>query len=232
MSYKLQSKIEIVKQLLEKKLTPNAIAKELSVSRDTVKLFIEKNNLPIYTKNDHKADIYKKFIEYFKKTNEITASRKKYKISYDKAVKLLKENDLEHRDRAKTSIAIKTLSLEEAQYRLPNQEDKVIGFENGKYIVKTKDSFVYYKKSSKLYQGDPRGKSGTQISLKKIRQRLDIIGYRLIDEAYVTMRRPLKAVCLKCNNIRQNKFTNFFDQSCPSCSNTGISVVQLKLIVV
>ena len=42
-------------KLLEDKETPNFIGKQLGVSKDTVKSFLIKNNLPIYDKNSKKT---------------------------------------------------------------------------------------------------------------------------------------------------------------------------------
>jgi len=117
----------------------------------------------------------------------------------------------------------KALSLEEAQSRLPDQNDKVLYFKDGKYHIQTKDGAIYTKISSKLHQGNPRGKCGASTTEEDIYKQLKSIGYTLVPNTYVIKRTPLSAIHDICGVVRTNRLSNFFKQECPSCSNTGCS---------
>lgn len=113
----------------------------------------------------------------------------------------------------------KHLSLEEAQKRIPENNSKITGFENGKYKIQTVDGFIYFKAVNKLHQGDPRNKCGKTLTIDEVKNKLLKYGYELIIESYTIKRNPLQAKCLKCGYIRQNRLDGFTKQpNCPKCS--------------
>jgi hypothetical protein len=213
---------EIAKQitnLVNNNINVTQIAKKLGIGRTVVTLFCKNNNLNP-TKRTRKGQ--KEKIEKYIKILKETGSPKKAKELSDiksNGQYIIKKYNLQGFVRDKS---FNKLSFEEATSRIPGN-DMVVGFKNGKYKILTEDGFVYYKSSTKLEQGDPRGKSGRVQTEVSIANRLDKLGYRYIQNTFVDTHTSLKAVCKKCKNIRETKIHLFKIQECASCSNSGIS---------
>lgn len=228
-----QDILKKIKQLAADNYNSTAISREIGYKRQTIDYWIKKFNIKVNKRRSRLSILKeKKFIEICKhalenkETIKFNETITKHKIHPSLAQNILKEHPEYKkaiRTKAQSAIEDKTLSLKEAQSRLPNQTDKIIGFKNGKYKIQSIDAFVYYKTSTKLYQGDPRGKSGRRLTKKYITKELKSINYELIQDSYTKKRNPLSARCLVCDNIRTNRFDNFFNQRCPTCSNNGSS---------
>lgn len=212
-----------LKELVNKEWNENSISKELGFARGTIKKWCKENNLFIKSVKIQNGNLKKHniYIEEIKKHGSPKKAAEKSGIKSNGQY-LIKKYGLEKYTSGKS---IPKLSFKEAQLRLPNQSDKIIGFENGKYTIKTQDNYIYHKVSGKLYQGDPRGKSGIKWTKQKVIDWLDNLGYAYID-GFSRVRDPLRAKCKKCDNIRINRLKNFEKQQCPSCSNNGVSFLE------
>ena len=214
-------------------------AKNIKLSKQTINNWCKKNNIKLQkglSKKDY--DKQQTFIQICenailqKKIIILNSLIREIPIHPHVAQRILRQNPKLRKCFLSKKEAIKKtkiLSLQEAQARLPNQTDKVICFENGKYKIQTEDNFIYYKTSAKLSQGDPRGKSGKVSSINEVRHKLTQLGYTLINESYTIKRKSLKAICNKCNTIRQNRLINFEKQDCPICSNNGTSKIENEI---
>lgn len=219
---------EIAEQIIEmvnSNINIAQIAKKLNLGRSVITLFCKKNNLnPVKrTRNGNKAKI-EKYIKVFKDTGSPKIAQEKSGLKSNGQY-IIKSNNLEKFVRGKS---FNKLSLDEATSRIPGN-DRAIGFEDGKYKILTKDGFVYYKTSTKLKQGDPRGKSGRVQTEISISNRLDKLGYKYIQGTFVNTHTNLKAICKKCKNIRETKILLFKKQECAFCSNIGISKPELEI---
>jgi hypothetical protein len=229
---------DLAKELQKQNLSLREAGKRLGVSRDTYKLWLTKNNLQLPTYESGQQDKYDSFVNICKEAiqNNNKINLKAVCRDLDLAVTtsrdLIKKFQLNSaiRTRSESAIQDKILSFEEVQKRLQDSTHKVIGFENGKYKIQTPDGFIYSKASMHLNQGDPRNKTGTRLSIEFIRSQLNNKGYELIESSYSIKRKTLIAKHLKCGTLRQNRFTNFFDQECPTCSNTGVSNQEIDLL--
>jgi len=231
---KLTDKIlEKIKNMAKDGYNHSEIAKELDFKRQTVSFWIKKFNIKTNSISGRENFVKKQqFIKICKdaiskneyiKLNKIL---KEISLHPDAAQGILKTMpDLRQCIRSKTNAILedKTLSIEEASSRLSDKNDQIIGFKNGKYEIRTLDGYIYKKTSAKISQGDPRGKSGKTLPIEYIKKKLLENQYTLIEESYTIKRKALKAIHNKCNSIRENRFSNFFDQECPVCSNTGTS---------
>jgi len=209
------------------------------ISRQTILNYCRKKGfiLKDKRKDTKNEEVNLKFINICKdaiakkekiKLNEII---RELDLSSGGAQKLLNKHNLRDAIRSKQDAIAqdRILSLDTAQSRLPEESGNVIGFENSKYKIQTEDGFIYYKTSAKLWQGDPRGKCGTKLSLDFIKNKLSEHGYILVEESYSIKRLALKAVCKKCGKERINRFSNFFAQDCPTCNNIGISKTEIAI---
>jgi len=224
------SKLDIETETRLRNLVENGhsklqISQIMGFNKETIRYWCKKLNLNPSNRQESKNDLKK---EEFKKLLEegktITEARIKVGISPSTAQKwadLLGVRD-KVRTRAQAAIEDKVLSFEEATKRMPAGSGKVIGFENKKYIIQTEDGFIYRKSSSKLYQGDPRGKSGTRWDLSMVTAFLKNLGYEYV-EGFTKIGKPLKARHEKCGNIRETRLKLFESQECPTCSNRGVS---------
>jgi hypothetical protein len=222
-----------VRALCEKGYNATYISKQLKgeVSRETIKKWALKHNYTLNKKISSKTiDIRPYVVDCLKQGMNRKQVQKKFKISFDIVRNICLEEGILIRNRSAAALD-KILSNEEASSKLPEGNGKVIGYskESKKYIVKTDDGFIYYKSSGKLFQGDPRNKSGKKITLEDVKAQLDKIGYDYCD-SWTIKREPLRAICRNCKNIRQNKLANFFWQQCPTCSNNGSSKTELEIL--
>lgn len=228
-----------IKKLAKADYNEKRIAEAVSLARGTIKKFCKDNNIELSKRRSPEhikkckqfKDICYKAIEC-NCTIQLNKTLKLIGLHPDTAQSIFKKNpNLRRAVRSKKQAILedRTLLLSTVQSRLPNQSDKVLSYENGKYKIQARDGFIYYKSSSKLYQGDPRGKSGRKINVKQIHNKLLQIGYLLISDSFTIKSKALKARCVKCNNVRTNRFDNFFIQQCPTCSNNGVSLAESEI---
>lgn len=213
-----------IKELAINGWNEKRISESIGLARGTIKGIAKRNGIVLTIRvNPETPAKTKKFIELLELGKTITESRKEAGLPTQTAHDIVNKFNLRHLVRTRAESALdKILSIEEATHRLPPNSGKVIDFENSKYKVQAEDGFIYYKLSSKLYQGDPRNKSGTRLNLDSIREKLKQIGYEYLD-GWMVKRKPFKAKHIVCGFIRENRLTNFYDQECPKCTNTGIS---------
>ena len=212
---------------------PSVIGEKIGVSKDTVKLFLKKKNLiPHQRQLTIKNDQYQQFINDVKNNPLINWSkhRKKFKISFDKAKNLLIENGINVRDRRQAAAA-KIMSIEEAQARLPAGAGTIVKIDSldGRYIIKTEDGFVYKKKQTKLFQGDPRNKCGFPLNNETFQKKLDKIGAKLVDD-FIGAKKPGTVVCKNGHTRTLEHAANVFRGNCPDCISWGVSNAELELL--
>jgi hypothetical protein len=214
---------EQIINLINEGYNTSRISKETNLGRTVITLFCQKNNLnPKKRIRPNFENKVEKFLELFKNGMQLKEAMKASGCYYKQATDALKENNLIHLVKTRAEVAKeKILDFEEASKRIPDG-GKVIDFENGKYKIVCPDGYIYYKKSMKLHQGDPRGKSGRIISLNEVKKKLEKIGYSYTSD-YISTKKSFKAKCLKCDNIRITKMHLFETQQCGSCSNNGTS---------
>jgi len=225
--------LSVIKKMAVEGYNKSEISKKLDIKRQTVDYWCKKHEIKPQTYGPRKGYLkYCKFLEILKE-----AHKKGVKIKLNQVLReidlhpstansILKKNPVYSdliRSKEEANSEDKKLSKSEAEARLPSSEEsKIIGFENGKYKIKTKDNYIYFKSSTKIHQGDPRNKSGTVRNVGEISKELKALGYEYV-EGYTKKRAPLTAKHLKCGNLRTNKIRNFYTQKCPFCSNTGVS---------
>lgn len=226
--------LEKIKQLANQGYNCCEIARLLNIKRQTTNYWIKKFKVEIKAKKRQKKH-YEKYILFKQICEEnlkngtylkLNKTLKELNLHPDSARQIIKQNpEYQKAIRTKSQAIIedKTLTIEEAQSRLPNPTDKIIEFKDTKYKIITEDGFIYYKTSSRLNQGDPRGKAGTKSDLNTIEQDLLNHGYEMVQNTFSIKRKAFKAKHIECGFIRQARYTNFFDQECPRCSNNGIS---------
>lgn len=224
--------VEEVLSLHRDGLNPTAISTNIrksfnkNISKDTVKGILSKNNLVPHSRTEgYKKDQYENFVKEVLGGEDWSKIRKKFKISFEKAKSILIANGIVPSSRIDASKK-KTLSEEEVVSRIKDPDVTYLGFENKKYHFVTKDGREFSKTSAKIKQGNPFGKCGKPAEIEEITKDLKGLGYDLIPESYVKKREAFKAICLKCKNIREARYINFFEQSCATCSNTGVSLAE------
>lgn len=159
-----------------------------------------------------------------------TRARKQLRIGYDAARKILADNNIQIPSR-KDSAKAKRLSAEEILSRLPETEigTKFLGYdENNDCRFETVDGYQYIKYLGKVWQGDPRKKSGTLLEIDEIRERLKVLGYELISTSY-QKKKPLEAKHIICGHIRSARLGQYHIKGCKYCSNTGVSKEEIAL---
>ena len=209
-----------IRELVESDYNTTRIAKDVELSRGTIVSFCSKNDIvPIQRQSPEEFKKEQKFIAICQlalsedKKIKLNDVLKEVKIHPETAQKILKNNPAFRQVVRSKSDAIaedKTLPISEVQLRLPDQLDKVISFEDGKYKIRAFDGFIYYKTSAKIKQGDPRGKSGFIYTEDEIRLLLKKQKYTLIEGSYLKKRLAWKATHDECGSVRINRFKNFF----------------------
>ena len=209
------------------------IAKKLNQKRQTVDYWLRKYKIACNSRRTKdgldKVLLFKEACEKAllnKTTIKLNQSIKEIGIYARTAYAIISQNpQYEQLIRSKKQAISedKQIPIEEVQKRLPDQKDKIIGIENKKHKIITEDGFIYFKTLGKLYQGDPRNKCGSRLALSKVIEDLANHGYDLIQDTWTIKRNPCKAIHLKCGQIREARFINFFQQKCATCSNNGVS---------
>jgi hypothetical protein len=222
---------ELVVKLHNEGCNPTQISQRLPfpTSKDTIKSFLSKNGLvPNVRKSALRADIYRSFVDEVQKDPaNWSVKRKKYRISFEVAKELMENNHIVPRDRAEASKD-KHLTEIEIQQRL-GDKTKLLSITEEGYQLMCEDGHIYTKKSAKIDQGCPNGKSGTRTNTIDMARELLEIGYKLIENTFVKKRKALKAIHLKCGDVRENRYRNFFVQECATCGNNGVSKEELSL---
>lgn len=170
-----------IKSMAKNSYNRNEISKKLNIKRQTINYWCKKYNIETQKYGPRKG--YLKYIRFLKILDEAYDKNDKIKLN-----KVLRQIDLHPstasniikknpkykkviRSKNKAISEDKRLSKKEAEARLPKTENStVLGFENGKYKIKTEDGFLYFKSSGKICQGDPRNKSGTAKTLKQTKK--------------------------------------------------------------
>jgi hypothetical protein len=212
-------------------LNPHAIGKEIGVAKDTVKSFLKSQNLtPNNRKDVSNSEVYQKFIEMVKSGKDFTNTRKEFGISYKKAVQQLELNGITPRNRT-TAAKDKRLTEEQVLARLKSENQTFAGMEGNRYkIVDNTNGNIWLKKGARLTRD--RFTRKANVSKDDIERRLTQHGYTLV--SILESKRGLShstvvATCPK-GHVRTTRFLHFFYQECASCSNTGVSNVELELL--
>lgn len=226
----LEHKIRI---LCEKGYNPRYISTQVDniVSKDTIKKWAVKNGYKLASRTSSKIiDINNDIRIALLSGLNRKQVQKKFKVSFEVVRRLALEEKIPIRSRSEASLD-KILNNDEASFKLPPNNGKVIGYsqKKKKYIVQADDGFIYYKSSGKLFQGDPRNKNGTRLDIENVKKQLDMLGYEYLD-SWTIKREPLRAKCKKCNQIRKNRLKNFYFQGCPTCLNTGTSRAEVEIL--
>jgi hypothetical protein len=226
----------ILKMHDEEKLNPSQIGAKLGLAKDTVKSHLLKNGRTPYRKAEGiKSAAYEEFIQTIKNdpNTSVTHLRKKLKISHEFANKLIEENKL-----IVNKMAVRHLSIEEAQSRVPEGEGTVIErMSDGRFMIVAEDGYVYYKTCAKLEQGDPR-KMFRQTE-EEVRQALRVQGYELSlcelytkgDKTYVNKKKQVKATCIECGYNRECLFGAYFTNPCSGCVGHGSSFYEEQMVM-
>lgn len=223
----------LVRSMCDKGYNATHISKQVGLAKGTIRSWATKNGYSLSKRISNKLiDLEPKIVELLKNGLPRKQIQKELKVHYTQVTEIATKYGLINslRTRAQASLD-KILTIEEAQKRIPNENGTVIGFnqKNKKYVIKTEDGFIYYKKSAKLYQGDPRKKSGRRLQLNEVMSELSKLGYEYID-GWTIKRNPIRAKHLKCGNIRENRLRNFYFQDCATCNNSGTSKSEQELL--
>lgn len=220
-----------IKELVETGKNAHQISKIIGVTRWAIEKWAAESDIKMHKRKEFKHGPLKAgFKQLIESGKTLTEARKILGIGTGSAQEWANELGVRHliRNRSQAAIQDKTLSFEEASKRIPEGQGVVIGFEEGKYIIKCEDGFVYRKTSAKLYQGDPRGKSGTKWTVDDVKSYLVSIGYEYND-GYKNSKKPFSAKHLKCGSFRETRLKLFKDQDCPVCSNNGVSKQETEI---
>ena len=205
---KIKGEIEkIVRDMAEKGYNPTTIGKQVNLAKDTIKKYLIENNLPIHTKtNPEKQLLYKQVIEYLPQAAHASEIIKKFKITKDTLQKIVQgtgyESIIRTRAEAQQDRIVPADVINERIY-----PDVFVKYEveTKKYILRAPDGFEYSKNSAHLYQGDPRGKSGTRLTVSEVNKRLRLSGFQLAGR----LPNNLKSKAYYrhyCGNVQRAKF--------------------------
>ena len=231
---KIVGELEIkAKELAFKGYNCRQISAMIGLSRGTVKDWAKNSGIELIQRTSPEQQaIISIFIELVKSGKTLKEAKVESGIKGGISKKFIEKHGLGPYARTRAEAALdKILSLEEATSRLPEGSGVVTGYDqsSGKYEVKAPDGFIYHKTSAKLKQGDPRGKCGSRLTEQNVSDQLAKLGYQYIPGSLLIKREPLKAIHLKCGNIREAKLDNFSFQDCATCSNSGVSKVETEL---
>lgn len=156
---------------------PTFIGKKLNLSKDTIKNFIIKNNLPLNVrkneiKDEKRVESERIFMELLPSALSLKDIQKKGGMHYTVAVELAKKH-APHLLRNRSDAAKKRrMSVEEAQVRVPGGST-VIAFDETlkKFIIKDSEGNLHTKSQSKLRQGKKKepvvGRAKNLLKVKK-----------------------------------------------------------------
>ena len=206
-------------------LNPYAISKKLGISKTTVEKYLIKSGESKHNRNDFELlKTEAKFLELLKTGLNKTMARRAVGLSYEIAEKVLKKHGIYSSNRA-DSAQVKKHSDEEIKNRLPDGV-ALIKREGTMLTLQGEDGGVYtrhLRHASKLTVN--RNKS-----LQDIKPFLEALGYDLVpNQPFTTLRKPIQAVCRKCNKIRATRYPLFLSQDCPACTNVGVSKKETEI---
>lgn len=210
-------------------LTPNSIGMKTGVSKDTIKLYLQKNGIQANNRSTSKEESYQAFIEEVKANggDDWSKIRKKYKISFEKAKTLLTNAGIETANRAQAAQK-KKLSPEDALKREP-EGTSFVRMDRNKYVFLCPDGHEYSKDVTKLGKGCPVGKSGRVRPIDEIEQDLLNQGFVLEKESYISTKKPITSFCIKCGKKRSVKMTLYRKWGCTYCTMSGTSNAEMEL---
>jgi len=219
-----QIDIKKLQELADKKMLSTEIAEVFEVSKDTIKTCAKKHGINLYTIKDRLNDMRADIIEKYKAGKTINELREFY--SYEFIKKTIDATDLKWRD-ASVRGRERRLSNEEVLSRLPKEQKyEVLGFENGKYIIKGEDGKVRHKPASRLHQKD------SEMTFEKLNQIAISKGIFIIPETYVGYRLPVTVKCseghLRTYEQARSIVQNFF-VGCNHCKIQGTSNEQIEV---
>lgn len=218
--------IEQIKHLIDKGYNVTNIGRELGLSHTTVSNWCKKLNIPIVKKiGNQNSQKHKIFIEEIKQHGIVKIASQKAGIKSNGAY-LIKMYDLQEYIIGRSQPK---LSIEDVQKRLPNQNDKVIGFEKGKYTIQSEQGDVFHKKASKVFQGNPRGKCGSPTKVEEVESALKKLDYTYLHGFKSNIKRSIVAEHNVCGHIRETRLEAFERQDCATCANIGKSKQELEL---
>lgn len=224
---------QVAEQIIElhkQGLNPRSISLQLSLSRMAVRMFLAKQNItPNYRKDSINDNKYKQFINDVLNGTSVTEARKSHNISYEKANKLLDQNNIPRPTR-QDAARKRRLSPDDVLKRIDSPTVKYLEFckDTQKHKLASEDGKVFYKKSGKLKQGVPFGKYGTPLTQEDFINRISPYGYTLLTN-FVNVSAH---VTVKCNSghTRTVRAERVLSQNCPSCQLNGVSADELELL--
>jgi hypothetical protein len=209
--------------------TATAIGRKFGLAKDTIKNWCLKNNIPLALKRrEGYVEKERVFCEMLR--NGYTAKQAQIAVGVgdQTSVDFIKRNNLQQYVRTREQVVAEDMRLsgEDLKKRLPSEDYSVIGYENGKYIVKAPDGFVFTRSSTKKRWLDPRQTAVT--TEEKIAKELKEISYTYIS-GFVKKRKPFLASHDVCGLSRARNWLGFKNSDCPRCSNNGVSKKETEL---
>lgn len=227
MATKIKDSLEQqIRELANQGYNRRVTALKVGLNPGTIRQWSKRNNVPFQNGSLEVRQKEPKFIELLKNGWLHTRACKEVGIDSRLGKIWAKDNGLEGSIRSRADSAKdKTLTLEEANNRLPKGHGSVVGYDqqNSAYVIQRGDLSTYLRITSQIFRGDPNLSGKKRCTEEEIAQKLLYIGYRLISGTYVVKNSPIKAEHIVCGYIRENILYNFTKQSCPRCSNTGTS---------
>ena len=220
-----------IKELAERGLNTRAISTEVGLARDTVKKYCLENSIitVVRKKLDH-LDREKQFVEFLGQCRCLKDGQKKFKIGYEDAVRLAKENGYEHLLRNRKEAAQdKVLSNEEVKAKIPDGS-VFLRRENSRYRFKcSKTGKEFNKVTGKITQGSPFGKCGHINEESEYVERLGVINYTLEPGTFSGLKKPVIVRCPKGHVRKMSRARLVFQLGCPECGNNGTSKAEVGL---
>lgn len=234
MSLKIFGELEEkIKNLALSGYNANRIAIEVGLSEGTISGWAKRNGFELQKRTSPETLAKEsKFVEMLNSGHVLKRICLDLNLNHRAALKIAKKYNLSHLLRGRTDAAKdRQLSLEEANSRLPEGHGIIVGFDSSTktYIINRDDGTSYRRITSQIFRGDPNLSSRRRCTEKEIGSKLLAMGYHLMPNTYIKKHKPIQAEHIICGYVRENTFYNFFKQSCPRCSNTGISKEETSL---
>jgi hypothetical protein len=231
MANKTKITLEIADQIraLASEHTATAIGRKFGLAKDTVKGWCLKNNVPLVKKRrEGYVEKEKAFCEMLRNGYTAKEAQVATGIGDQTSVDFIKRNNLQHYVRTREQVVAEDMRLsgEDLNKRLPSENYSVIGYENGKYIVRAPDGFIFTRSSTKKKWPDPRQTAAT--TEEKIAKQLKEISYTYIS-GFITKRKRFVASHDVCGLIRERNWLGFKNSDCPRCNNNGVSKKETEL---